>query len=92
MPIIVITASAFDFDVARAMKAGCDAHLSKPIKRNDLLRVLDDQLAASATDSNRGEVDRSKSATKPQPADLAVLRSYFEVTMKCKSVGAILYS
>ena len=54
MPIIAITASAFDFDVARAIKAGCDAHLSKPIKRNDLLRVLDDQLAASAADSNRG--------------------------------------
>jgi CheY-like chemotaxis protein len=58
MPIIAITASAFDFDVARAMKAGCDAHLSKPIKGNDLLRVLDDQLAASAADSNRAAFEK----------------------------------
>jgi CheY-like chemotaxis protein len=49
VPIIALTASALDIDVDRARKAGCDAHLSKPFKREDLLRALDD-LLASGTD------------------------------------------
>lgn len=41
VPIIALTASALDTDVERARKAGCDAHLSKPFRREDLLRALD---------------------------------------------------
>ena len=47
-PIIALTASVFDGDEARAISAGCDAHLNKPIKREDLLKVLNEQLAASS--------------------------------------------
>jgi signal transduction histidine kinase/ActR/RegA family two-component response regulator len=46
VPIIALTASALDTDVERARKAGCDAHLSKPFRREDLLRALDYLLAA----------------------------------------------
>ena len=49
VPIIALTASALDTDVERARKAGCDAHLSKPFRREDLLRALDYHLA-SGTD------------------------------------------
>jgi CheY-like chemotaxis protein len=44
LPIIALTASALDADVERARKAGCDAHLSKPFKRDELLRTLDNHL------------------------------------------------
>jgi signal transduction histidine kinase/ActR/RegA family two-component response regulator len=46
VPIIALTASALDNDVERARKAGCDAHLSKPFRREDLLRALDYHLAS----------------------------------------------
>jgi CheY-like chemotaxis protein len=49
VPIIALTASALDTDVERARKAGCDAHVSKPFRREDLLRALDYHLA-SGTD------------------------------------------
>src|SRR5215467_1149297 len=49
VPIIALTASALDTDVERARKAGCDAHLSKPFRREDLLRALNYHLA-SGTD------------------------------------------
>ena len=46
VPIIALTASALDADVERARNAGCDAHLSKPFRREDLLRALDYHLAS----------------------------------------------
>jgi signal transduction histidine kinase/ActR/RegA family two-component response regulator len=46
VPIIALTASALDTDVERARKAGCDAHVSKPFRREDLLRALDYHLAS----------------------------------------------
>jgi signal transduction histidine kinase/ActR/RegA family two-component response regulator len=44
VPIVALTASAFEADVARAMEAGCDFHLSKPINRSALLAALGDLL------------------------------------------------
>ncbi|MGH7914772.1 MAG: response regulator, partial [Candidatus Binataceae bacterium] len=39
-PIIALTASAFDETVRKAVEAGCDSHLGKPLKRSTLLRVI----------------------------------------------------
>ena len=39
-PILALTASAFQEDVERARAAGCDAHLSKPIKKPLLLDAI----------------------------------------------------
>lgn len=38
-PIIALTASAMAEDVRRALDAGCDAHLSKPVTKAALLAV-----------------------------------------------------
>lgn len=40
IPIIAMTANAFDEDVKRCLDAGMNAHLSKPIDMNKLFEVL----------------------------------------------------
>lgn len=40
IPIIALTANAFDEDVQRSLQAGMSAHLTKPIEPDLLLRVL----------------------------------------------------
>ncbi|MBQ7488483.1 MAG: response regulator, partial [Clostridia bacterium] len=41
IPIIALTANAFDEDVQRSMQAGLDAHLSKPVEPELLFRTLE---------------------------------------------------
>ena len=40
IPIIALTANAFDEDVQRSMQAGMSAHLSKPVESAHLVRIL----------------------------------------------------
>jgi CheY-like chemotaxis protein len=40
LPIIALTASALDEDVARALAAGCNLHISKPVKKRLLLDTI----------------------------------------------------
>ncbi|MBF0176823.1 MAG: response regulator [Magnetococcales bacterium] len=40
IPVIAVTAYALTEDVQRALAAGCTAHLSKPIKKKQLLEVM----------------------------------------------------
>jgi two-component system, sensor histidine kinase and response regulator len=39
-PIIALTASVLEDDVRRSLAAGCDAHISKPVKRSVLLAAI----------------------------------------------------
>jgi CheY-like chemotaxis protein len=39
-PIVALTASALEEDVQRTLAAGCDMHLSKPIKKSVLLNTI----------------------------------------------------
>ena len=41
IPIIALTANAFDEDVQRSLQAGMNAHLSKPIDNNALFATLE---------------------------------------------------
>ena len=41
IPIIALTANAFDEDVQRSMQAGLNAHLTKPVEPEVLLRTLE---------------------------------------------------
>ena len=45
IPIIALTANAFDEDVQRSMQAGLDAHLSKPVEPDALFRTLEELIA-----------------------------------------------
>ena len=40
MPIIALTANAFDSDRTLAMEAGCNAFLTKPLKKSELLELF----------------------------------------------------
>ena len=40
IPIIALTANAFDEDVQRSMQAGLNAHLSKPVEPDTLYETL----------------------------------------------------
>ena len=42
IPIIALTANAFDEDVQRSMQAGLNAHLSKPVESDMLFKTLED--------------------------------------------------
>ena len=41
VPIIALTANAFDEDVQRSLQAGMNAHLTKPIDNNVLYSTLE---------------------------------------------------
>ena len=46
IPIIALTANAFDVDVQRSMQAGLDAHLSKPVEPELLFETLENLIKA----------------------------------------------
>lgn len=46
LPIIAVTANAFDSDKAEAMAAGCNGFTAKPIKKNELFSVMRNVLSA----------------------------------------------
>ena len=41
IPIIAMTANAFDEDVQKSLKVGMNAHLSKPVEPEKLYETLD---------------------------------------------------
>ena len=47
IPIIALTANAFDEDVERSLKAGLNAHLSKPVNSEVLLSTLEQMILGS---------------------------------------------
>jgi two-component system, cell cycle response regulator len=49
--IIAVTAYSQEYDKARAMKAGCDAYIVKPINTRTLLQQIEEVVAARAKTS-----------------------------------------
>lgn len=47
IPIIALTANAFDEDVQRSLQSGMNAHLTKPVESEQLFRVLGELIYAA---------------------------------------------
>lgn len=51
IPIVALTAYAMKGDKEKALDAGCDSYMSKPINRSGLLEIIDQLLKAAKTSS-----------------------------------------
>ncbi len=64
-PIVALTASALERDVRNCIEAGCDVHLSKPLKKARLLLTIDEVTA----DLSNGGDGRRESGIVPALAE-----------------------
>ena len=55
IPVIALTANAFDEDVQRSMQAGLNAHLSKPVEPEALYDTLENLIESSQRESKKHE-------------------------------------
>jgi PAS domain S-box-containing protein len=64
-PIVALTASALELEEAknRSKAAGCDAHITKPVKRSTLLEGIRDAIEGNMLDDEPTEVTRLKEET-----------------------------
>ncbi|HKN00311.1 MAG TPA: response regulator [Candidatus Binataceae bacterium] len=61
VPIIALTASALEADITRAVEAGCDLHLAKPVSGKDLVEMLRGELAKKPNKASPGMTPRPAS-------------------------------
>jgi len=64
-PIIALTASALESDVQRSREAGCDLHVSKPVKKSTLLRAISQVIAKAEHNENDAEAPGSHGDSSP---------------------------
>lgn len=64
-PIIALTASAFEEAIIKARRAGCDAHVAKPVKKATLLKAILDatQAAPPASATSNGHSNGAKNGS-----------------------------
>ncbi len=62
-PIVALTASALEEAAHRTKAAGCDAHVTKPVKKSTLLDAIRDAIEESPLDDARANLINLKEAT-----------------------------
>jgi PAS domain S-box-containing protein len=62
-PIVALTASATGEAMHRTLEAGCDAHVTKPVKKSTLLDAIRNALEVAALDEDRADVANLKEET-----------------------------
>jgi signal transduction histidine kinase/CheY-like chemotaxis protein/HPt (histidine-containing phosphotransfer) domain-containing protein len=67
IPIIAMTANAFDSDIKNCLDAGMNAHISKPIHAASLYQLLNEQL----DENNHLGDDKQPNETRPRGEDQA---------------------
>ena len=67
MPIIALTAAALDEAVRRSLEAGCDAHVSKPVKRATLIAAIDTAMRGDARPQNGAAANSGATMREHKP-------------------------
>jgi PAS domain S-box-containing protein len=62
-PIVALTASALEEAMYRTQEAGCDAHITKPVKKSTLLDAIRDAIEGRAPDDEGAAVTNLKEET-----------------------------
>jgi PAS domain S-box-containing protein len=75
LPIVALTANAMRGEAQRALAAGIDEHMTKPLQLSKLQAVLERWLAPEAADSSIGELIAHGSTPASTPLDVTVLES-----------------
>jgi two-component system, sensor histidine kinase and response regulator len=58
-PIVALTAYALEEDIRRALSAGCDLHISKPLKRQALIECIQAAMKMGSTSDSGRQSSRS---------------------------------
>jgi len=64
-PIVALTASALEEAVHRTKAAGCDAHVTKPVKKSTLLEAIRNAIESNPSDDVPADLVNLKEATCP---------------------------
>ena len=56
-PIVALTAHAMTEEIKKCMDAGCDLHISKPVRKKTLIRELNDLLSATGAKEGTPEIE-----------------------------------
>jgi two-component system, sensor histidine kinase and response regulator len=64
IPIIAMTAHAFKGDQDRCLAVGMDAYISKPIRTEELFKIIEDQLNAAEA-SNKDKQPKTNAPSSP---------------------------
>jgi CheY-like chemotaxis protein len=51
-PIVALTAHTLEEEVKKCLDAGCDIHISKPVRKRELINKLDEMMKAAISSSN----------------------------------------
>jgi two-component system sensor histidine kinase/response regulator len=74
-PVVALTAHAMQEEVQKCLDAGCDIHISKPVRKNDLIERLDNLLNVVTSKEGSPELSQEKDEVLVAlvPSDLKAL-------------------
>lgn len=83
MPIIALTAHAYQDDAARCMEAGMDAFLSKPVRSEELIELVERLTATPGPLPSAPDVSSIAAAETAAPQAAATVFSYDDALKHC---------